>query len=274
MPEESKILSPAVFRAALFHLFDGGGERKRHFQRIEDHDAALRARVAELEAENVNHAETLRSIKAMDPATEGDRMRQWASDGLAGYTETNAQTMGQLMDERDSLRRERDEARKLANCGGNPFTIDGVHQVCQSDPMDPHLIYGCAHGDKESGFACELHSFRETLDRLTSELAAAIQAGKADKARLNFLQTLLTHPVYHFTMTGAFSESTVLQVESLREAIDHAMHAAQVESDPDDATGCADDAIEAEVVEAVSSYLAGKAEPSGNPGELAEGKTE
>lgn len=61
---------------------------------------------------------------------------------------------------------------KWANCGGNPFVLDGAHQICQSDPMDPHRIYGCAHGDRENGFACELHSFREMIDKAQAELAA------------------------------------------------------------------------------------------------------
>ncbi len=39
------------------------------------------------------HAETLRGIASMNPQTEGDRMRQWARDGLSGYVETTESTV-------------------------------------------------------------------------------------------------------------------------------------------------------------------------------------
>ncbi len=44
------------------------------------------------------HAETLRGIAAMDPATEGERMVQWARDGLSGYTEDTPATVKTLTD--------------------------------------------------------------------------------------------------------------------------------------------------------------------------------
>lgn len=50
------------------------------------------------------HAETLRGIASMNPATEGERMRQWALDGLSGYTESTESTVKKLMDQIERLR--------------------------------------------------------------------------------------------------------------------------------------------------------------------------
>ncbi len=75
----------------------------------------------------------------------------------------NSGATGDIWAHDAELREQLDEARKWANCGGNPFILDGVHQQCKSDPRDIHLIYGTAHGDRETGFACELHSFKEML---------------------------------------------------------------------------------------------------------------
>jgi hypothetical protein len=62
--------------------------------------AALTEQVETLTAESVrarearrNHAETLRGIAKMDPATDSERMRQWARDGLSGYVATYEMTL-------------------------------------------------------------------------------------------------------------------------------------------------------------------------------------
>jgi hypothetical protein len=57
---------------------------------------------AEIEAWKIRgdgHAETLRGIARMDPATEAERMRQWARDGLSGYTESTESTVKRLTDQ-------------------------------------------------------------------------------------------------------------------------------------------------------------------------------
>jgi len=46
-----------------------------------------------------NHAETLRGIASMHPATESERMRQWAMDGLSGYSMSIQSTLKRLQDE-------------------------------------------------------------------------------------------------------------------------------------------------------------------------------
>lgn len=59
-----------------------------------------------------NHAETLRGIANMDPATEGDRMKLWATDGLAGYTEPIESTLKKVSDERNDLQAELEQTKK------------------------------------------------------------------------------------------------------------------------------------------------------------------
>ncbi len=67
--------------------------------------SAQAAEIARLSAEREawrnsarNHADTLRSIRQMDPATEGDRIRQWCSDALSGYMQPVDATIKELMD--------------------------------------------------------------------------------------------------------------------------------------------------------------------------------
>lgn len=60
---------------------------------------SARAEIERLRLRGDGHAETLRGIANMDPATEGDRMRQWARDGLSGYTGSTESTIKSLMDE-------------------------------------------------------------------------------------------------------------------------------------------------------------------------------
>lgn len=66
------------------------------------------------------HAETLRGIAQMNPETEGDRMRQWARDGLSGYTETTESTVKRLTDE---IERRDQMILELWRCG---IQFDGV----------------------------------------------------------------------------------------------------------------------------------------------------
>ena len=61
----------------------------------EDCISNLRADLAAAKIRGDGHAETLRSIAGMN-ASEGERMKQWAHDGLSGYVESTEKTMAQL----------------------------------------------------------------------------------------------------------------------------------------------------------------------------------
>lgn len=65
---------------------------------------ALRAERNRWKIRGDGHAETLRGIAHMDPKTEGERMVQWARDGLTGYVATTEVTVKELMDELTTLR--------------------------------------------------------------------------------------------------------------------------------------------------------------------------
>lgn len=58
------------------------------------------------------HAETLRGIAKMDPATEGERMRLWARDGLSGYTQSTEATVKEQQDENNRLQQQLSAAEK------------------------------------------------------------------------------------------------------------------------------------------------------------------
>jgi hypothetical protein len=72
--------------------------------------ARLRASYEAVKRRADNHAETLRGIAAMNPSTEGERMRQWAKDALSGYTESAEATIKNLMEQNAQLRANLDKA--------------------------------------------------------------------------------------------------------------------------------------------------------------------
>ncbi|ALX94838.1 hypothetical protein AV650_22275 [Serratia fonticola] len=65
---------------------------------------------------NANHVQTLAGIRNMNPATEGERMQQWASDALSGYTEPVEATIKSLMDENLALTAENAELISGLRC--------------------------------------------------------------------------------------------------------------------------------------------------------------
>jgi hypothetical protein len=81
-------------------LLDELAQRERQLRSAIAQIAALTKQVEELTGERDrsrearrNHAETLRGIARMDPTTDGERMRQWARDGLSGYVATYEMTL-------------------------------------------------------------------------------------------------------------------------------------------------------------------------------------
>ncbi len=86
------------------------------------------------------HAETLRGIVSMNPETEGNRMRQWARDGLSGYVETIEATVKIQQDRIEQLQTARwskeppDEPGEyylrvkipVTNEGGTLCTVDAI----------------------------------------------------------------------------------------------------------------------------------------------------
>lgn len=107
--------------------------------------AAMAERLADAEAKTMayrglanNHAETLRSIRKMDPATEGERMVQWARDGLSGYAETNETTMAKLMDRV----RELEAATPAQHKGGESLANDREFQrLAENWAFQSRLVY-------------------------------------------------------------------------------------------------------------------------------------
>lgn len=63
-----------------------------------------------LKKEVDNYRETLRSIRYIARSSgDLDRIIQWTDDASCGYTESNEETMAELMDKIDNLTAERDE---------------------------------------------------------------------------------------------------------------------------------------------------------------------
>lgn len=63
----------------------------------------LKQQLEAMTLKNENHRQTLAGIRSMDPATEGERMQQWASDALSGYTESTEATVKSLTNEKLAL---------------------------------------------------------------------------------------------------------------------------------------------------------------------------
>lgn len=103
----------------------GGAEIKRLHMELaswkavaHDHSERLKVITADRDRHKTradNHADTMRSIYEMNPATDGERMWQWASDALAGYIEPVEVTTKRLVDNIHELRAELDRLKHLIN---------------------------------------------------------------------------------------------------------------------------------------------------------------
>ncbi|MFT2788888.1 hypothetical protein ACMV5I_02315 [Serratia sp. T13T92] len=98
----------------------------------------LRQELNAVAARNANHVQTLAGIKKMDPATEGERMQQWASDALSGYTEPVEATVKSLMDENLAL---------TAECAAMKAIIDSVTNLDNEPQYHPEGM-GCGLEDR------------------------------------------------------------------------------------------------------------------------------
>ncbi|WP_447880090.1 hypothetical protein [Serratia fonticola] len=83
--------------------------------KFEDYEQ-LKRQLDAVVAINANHVQTLAGIRKMDPATEGERMQQWASDALSGYTDPVEATIKSLMDENLALTAENAELISDLRC--------------------------------------------------------------------------------------------------------------------------------------------------------------
>jgi hypothetical protein len=71
-----------------------------------------------------NHRQTLIGIAQMDPETEGNRMRLWASDALSGYVETGEVSMKKQQDEINRLKAKLEEVARLLDEGAYRMATD------------------------------------------------------------------------------------------------------------------------------------------------------